>query len=170
MNGRERPRKGNQSTFVATIASGKKLTCWNCGVEGHYLKECPKTFVQANIDKNKRAFTEARKKSEKKKDDKKTPTGKWAPPSANENNKRTIEGVSRFWLSKTKRWVQDPDATTPSAHAHVATPIVLTVSSSLTTGSTTTSGTTTGRDLALANAAHSINVAMQGLMNSLKDT
>jgi Zinc knuckle len=163
--------KGNQSTFVATVAcSGKKLTCWNCGVEGHSLKECPKTVVQANIDKNKKAFKESKKKAEKKKDDKKTPTGKWAPPSANENNNRIIEGVPRFWLSKTKRWVKDRDSTTPTVHAHVATPTVLTASSSITPVSTTTSSSTTGRELALANSAHSIYVAIQGLMNSLKDT
>jgi hypothetical protein len=97
--------------------------------------------------------------------DKKVPTGKWVPPATNENNKRVIDGVPRFWLSKTKRWVNDRDATALVNHPPVAN--VVAVPSS---DNTTMSSDSAGRELALSTAAHSINLTMQGFINTLKDT
>jgi Zinc knuckle len=167
--------KTNQSTFVANGIVAKKFTCWNCGTEGHSIKDCPKPSNPTLQERNKKLFNEAKKKNkeDKKKNDKdkndKTPTGKWAPPSAKENNKRTIDEIPRFWISKTKRWVKDRDATatTSAPTANVSVNATPTVASTVTTTSGTITGS--GRDLALANATHSINLAVQGLMNSLRD-
>jgi Zinc knuckle len=54
--------KAGHSAFVAGNHSGtgagvRKLTCWNCGVEGHSLKECPKPSNPAMVEKHKKAFT-----------------------------------------------------------------------------------------------------------------
>jgi Zinc knuckle len=164
--------KVNQSTFVTT--TGKKLSCWNCGGEGHTLKDCPKPTNQTMVEKNKKEFRDAKKKTQdkKKKDDKSkaTPAGKWAPPSKNENNKRVIDGVPRFWLDRTKRWVNDRDATPPQMANVAVVTTTPAVPSSAVSGITTVAGTSTAsRELAIANAAHSINLAMQGLMSTLHE-
>jgi hypothetical protein len=93
------------------------------------------------------------------------------PPAARENNKRGIDGVPRYWLSKTKRWVSDRDqagvVVAPAVQATV--PTSGTSISGVSTIAGTTSGNSAGTQLAVANAAHSINIAIQGLLNSLKE-
>jgi Zinc knuckle len=171
--------KVNQSAFAASSNTGRKLTCWNCGVEGHSLKECKQAENRTMIEKFKKEFNDAKNKKKKdnekkaKDKDKTIPIGKWAPPSKGENGKRTIDGIPRFWLDRTKRWVKDKDAPENAPPcAHVATATVPTVPSSNVSGITTVAGTTattTGRELAIANAAHSINLAMNGLVNTFRD-
>jgi Zinc knuckle len=79
--------KAGQSAFVAGNHSGTgadvgKLTCWNCGVEGHSLKECPTLSNPAMVEKHKKAFTDAKKqkkkdkKAKKAEDEKPKPIGK----------------------------------------------------------------------------------------------
>jgi hypothetical protein len=130
------------------------------------------TFKSSMVDKHKKAFKAARKgaKTDKKKKDEKPNTGKWAPPATNENNRRTIDGVARYWLSNSKRWIKDKQIVGTAAVAVAATPVPTTIvpSSAISTVSTT-DVTTASRELAVANAAHSIQLAMQGLLNTLQN-
>jgi hypothetical protein len=82
-----------------------------------------------------------------------------------------IDGVSHYWLSKTKRWVKDKKVE-PAANV-VATPPVAVVpaivpNSAMSAMTSVDPTAAAGRELAVANAAHSIQVAMQGLLNTMK--
>jgi hypothetical protein len=168
--------KANQAAFLVngqgTPNVARKLSCWNCGMEGHTLKECPRPSNPTLVEKNKQAFkiAKAAKQDKAKKEGKGNNTnGKWAPPTANENNRRVVDGIARFWLTKTKRWVKDKKlAGTPAiAAVAVAPSTVSTVPSTVTTGSDTS---VAGKELAVANAAHSIQLAMQGLLSTFKES
>jgi Zinc knuckle len=163
--------KANQTAFVASgNNTPRKLTCWNCGTPGHSLKECTKPSNPSMVEKYKKEYNESKKKNKKSKD--KVSVGKWAAPSKAENNRRIIDGQPKFWLERTKRWVKDKDATdTDTPAANVAAVVTTAVPSSNVSGITTVANTltTTSRDLALANATHSINLAMSGFMNTLRE-
>jgi Zinc knuckle len=68
-------------------SKNKKVSCWNCGGNGHSLKECTKPFNQTLIKQQKKAFREAKKGKRKKGDGK---NNKWAPPKSEEKNCRVI--------------------------------------------------------------------------------
>jgi hypothetical protein len=95
-----------------------------------------------------------------------------APSAAIENNKRVIDGIPRYWLLKTKRWVYDCDQAgviaVPTAHVDVPDAYGTSISG-VSTITGTTSGNSSGTQYAVANAAHLIKIAIQGLWNSLKD-
>jgi Zinc knuckle len=59
--------KGSQASFVAKPNNDKppprKLTCWNCGIDGHYLKDCTKPQNQALINQHKKSFKVANKRT-----------------------------------------------------------------------------------------------------------
>jgi glutamate synthase domain-containing protein 3 len=84
--------------------------------------------------------------------------------------KRVINGISLFWLTKANCLVCDRDlpaaiVVTPEISTMITNNAVVSVS-----GNTMLTTTTSGRELALENAAHSINVAVKGLLNTLKET
>jgi hypothetical protein len=127
------------------------------------------------VEKNKKAFKDSKRseKKNKKKEDtdknKRTPTGKWAPPSKNESNKQTINGIPRFWLEQTKQWVKDRDAT-PAVNVVIPSTSSASVAGTSLSGMTSMpGGKTTSNNLAIANDTHSIQLAMQGLMNLLQE-
>jgi hypothetical protein len=158
--------KAHQPTFMALGgAHTKTFTSWNCGIAGHSVKDCPKPPNMALREQIQKAFQDAKKmgkKDKKKYEDTReaqTPTGKWALPTANKNNKQEIDDIPRFWLSKTKRWVRDRDYKPPAAN--VVVPVPATIASTI---------TSPNKELALANATHLINLAMQGLLNLFKDS
>jgi Zinc knuckle len=173
--------KANQSAFPALASpSKKKLTCWNCGQEGHSLQECKAARNEELIKKRKESFRAAKKKKrdEKKKGESSNknnnaPTensqGKWKPPTAEEKNRRIIDGKHMYWLTQLKRWVLDKRAiqnvglvNTPAVTPVVAPPNnVLPVAQPIQITPTT-------KDLAIHNATHSINVAMQNLSNAMR--
>jgi hypothetical protein len=45
--------KFNKIVFVAATATKRKVTCWNCGVDGHTLKQCTKPANKSMVDKFK---------------------------------------------------------------------------------------------------------------------
>jgi hypothetical protein len=104
---------------------------------------------------SRKSITRQRRKDSKdnkgKDKGKNVPIGKWAPPSKAEKNRRVIDGIPCYYMERTKRWFNDNDV--PGAPVANVAAVV----------------TPTGRELALANAAHSINLAMTGLMKSFKD-
>lgn len=120
--------KANQSGFAAL--EGKKVSCWNCGQEGHGLKECTKPKNNELIEKRRKAFKDAKnkKKSENKSKDnkqgankveekKEEKKGKFAPQTESEKNRRTIDGKpTMYWADRIKRWVNDKRAN-PTANA-----------------------------------------------------
>jgi hypothetical protein len=95
-----------------------------------------------------------------------TVKGKWKPPTAEEKNRRIIHGKHMYWLTQLKRWVLDkraiqnvglvntpavtPVVTPPNNVLPVSQPIQITLAT---------------KDLAIHNAAHSVNEAMQNLSN-----
>jgi Zinc knuckle len=170
--------KENQSSFVAKQEGNQKRFCWNCGQEGHMLKECTRAVNQSAIDARKKAFNEAKakvkkeKQEGKKEDDKKEVprTGKWAPPQPGEKNKRVINGKPMFWHFKTQRWLDDKRAGANVAAAGTQPPARPSAApSSAPTNNQANSAEKAGRDLVMTNDSHQINLAMQGLLNSFKE-
>jgi Zinc knuckle len=174
--------KANQSAFPALTGTPnkKKLTCWNCGQEGHSLQECKATRNEDLIKKRKESFRAAKKKKrdEKKKNESGTKNnngtqsennGKWKPPTAEEKNRRIIDGKHMFWLSQLKRWVLDKRAIQNVGLVNIpaVTPVVTPPSNVLPVPQTLQI-TPTSKDLAIHNATHSINVAMQNLSNAMR--
>jgi Zinc knuckle len=170
--------KANQSGFVVKQDGNQKGFCWNCGQEGHMLKDCTRVVSQSSIDARKKAFKEAKTKAKKakqdgKKDDEKkeTPrTGKWAPPQPNERNKRAINGKPMFWHFKTQRWVEEKKAgANQAAVAQQSVPPSTTPTTALSSIPSNDSERV-GRDLAMANASHQVKLAMKGLLNAFKES
>ena len=81
------------------------------------LDQCPKPKDQDRIKANKKIFFDSKKQGDNKKNGKgkgKPKTGKFAPPSEAEKNRRIIDGKPMYFLTKVKRWVDDrnpPEAT-----------------------------------------------------------
>ena len=103
---------GTESVFF----SGTR-TCFNCLSKDHMLDQCPKPKDQDRIKANKKIFFDSKKQGDNKKNSKgkgKPKTGKFAPPSEAEKNRRIIDGKPMYFLTKVKRWVDDrnpPEAT-----------------------------------------------------------
>lgn len=165
--------KANQSGFAAL--EGKKVSCWNCGQEGHGLKECTKPKNNELIEKRRKAFRDSKNKKknenknkdnkqgankvEEKKEEKK---GKFAPPTESEKNRRTIDGKPMYWADRIKRWVNDKRAN-PAVNA-VTPAIPRSVPDS--NSSVKSDQEKLSRELMLSNFTHSINSAMEKLVNT----
>lgn len=175
--------KGNSSSFPAVSKNnngkGKPVTCWNCGGEGHGTRECTKPLNAALVEQRKKLYKENKKKERKERkdkkgdkksdDNKKTPTGKWAPPSEAEKNKRVIDGKPMYWANRTKRWINDKQAgAAPTAHPAIVPPAPSGQSVPSNTGAPN-STSDSARTIAITNATHSINMAMQGLLGAFKE-
>jgi hypothetical protein len=172
--------KANQSGFVAQPTKGKKgdgkkLTCWNCVGTGHGLKACTKPVNQTAIEQRKKAFTENRKNSQN--GNQGGNKGKWSEPTESEKGRRVINGKPMFYKRNTKRWEIDkkalPPLTTPTANPAVsAQPTVPAptpqVPMNPVQGSNDASKA--GKELAMSNYTHQINLAMQGLTNVMRDS
>ena len=91
-------------------------TCFNCGEQGHLVPECKKPKNDTAINKrceeflSKKGKTNKSPKSSKSNTNSPTQTGKWAPPTSNENNCRVIDGNPMFWATKRNKWVPDKQA------------------------------------------------------------
>lgn len=161
--------KANQSAFFGQKVDGaKKMTCWNCGAEGHSIKTCTKALNQTAIEQRKKAFNDAKggghgKKPEGKKEGSRTPK-KWSPPTSEEKNRRVINGKPMFYVRSTQRWEPDKKAAGGSPAGHVAAP------TPTSTPPTTSGEFKASRDLAFSNASHTINVAMQGFLNAMQES
>lgn len=165
--------KGNQSSFVANDAK-KPLSCWNCGMAGHHLKDCTKPKNQDLIQQRRKELRDATKKSrEDKKTEKKhdksveNKKGKFAPPADSENNRRNIDGKSMFWLGRQKRWV--PDRKIMGNTATNVPPVVPTVPATASPPTSIVEKDRLGKELAISNVTAQINAAMQNFANSLRD-
>ena len=108
--------------------------CWNCGGSDHQLPDCKLPRDQTKIDKMKEAYKKTKKaaKGPDKENKGATPskskssgTSKWRAPTAEENNRRTIDGKAMFWSSKLRRWIPDRGARPSNAAATAATPVPL---------------------------------------------
>jgi Zinc knuckle len=169
--------KANQSGFVARQEGNHKRFCWNCGQEGHMLKDCTRAVNQSSIDARNKVFNKAKAKARKAKqdgkkaDDKKDAPklGKWAPPLPTVKNKRVINGKPMFWHFKTQRWLDDKKAGANVAAAGNQTPATPSAaSSSAPMNNQANNADKAGRDLDTTNASHQINLAIQGLLNAFK--
>ena len=108
--------------------------CWNCGGSDHQLPDCKLPRDQTKIDKMKEAYKKTKKadKGNDKENKGATPgktksngTSKWRAPTAEEHNRRTIDGKAMFWSSKLRKWIPDRGARSSSniAAATAATPV-----------------------------------------------
>jgi hypothetical protein len=93
----------------------KHPICFNCGQSGHRHAKCPEKDkdperIKANEAKfkaKKESLNPNKGKSGKGGRSKRTPQGKWAPPTAAEkanNNRRIIDGAWHYYFEKKKRW------------------------------------------------------------------
>jgi hypothetical protein len=78
-----------------------------------------------------------------------------------------------YWSTKTKRWVPDRKApgNAPAANAAATnpTPVPAPVPNNLSGLAQPTPTEKVGRDLAISNASHQVNLAIQVLMNSFNN-
>lgn len=98
------PNPPRAITFKASALLNK--CCWNCGGEGHILSKCPKPTNEKQIELNRKAFYDAKKKSTGQSGAPSAPQ-KFRPPTDSENNRRVIDGTPMFYQQRTKRWVRD---------------------------------------------------------------
>jgi hypothetical protein len=102
--------KGTKSTFI-TLGSGKDPVCWNCGGP-HRLPDCTLPKNQEKISEGKKKMHDAMKRTRKpgggaNNGNRSATTGKFRKPSADEKNRRTINGNVMFYHKKTERWIPD---------------------------------------------------------------
>jgi hypothetical protein len=103
--------KGSKSTFI-TVGSGEEPVFWNCGGP-HRLPDCTLPKNQEKISESKNKMHDAMKKTRKpggganNGNRSGTTTGKFRKPSADEKNRRTIDGNVIFYHKKTERWIPD---------------------------------------------------------------
>jgi hypothetical protein len=103
--------KGSKSTFI-TVGSGKEPVCWNCGGP-HRLPDCTLPKNQEKISEGKKKMHDPMKKTRKpagganNENRSGTTTGKFRKPSADEKNRRTIDGNEMFYHKKIERWIPD---------------------------------------------------------------
>jgi hypothetical protein len=162
--------KGDQ-THAGFTADGKlqpKIpTCWNCGVSGHAVPECPKPKDPKRIAQNRTKFRSSKNggggvKKPKDKQTKKPKKWKWAPPTSEEaDGKRVIDGKPYHWVRQRKRWVPDQrnDDNENEASAHLTATV---------TPPTPNSETTATRRVAFSNTAHVISEALRNLSDSFE--
>jgi hypothetical protein len=118
-------RTQGEAIFTNRTGGNTRGVCWNCGRSpNHQLPKCTLPRDQSKIDKMKEAYRKEKKAKQGDKDDgKKTdsnrPPGKWRPPTAEENNRRSINGKPMFWSGQRKKWV--PDRGTKSANSAATT-------------------------------------------------
>lgn len=167
--------KINQSGFVAKDDAKKKMSCWNCGQQGHSLNECTKPKNNEIIEQRRKAYRETKKKGkgngkgkegenkDKKQDDKKDSFGKFAPPTESEKSRRIIDGKPMYWASRIKKWINDKRANP----AQSANPAVQKPPEN--NGNAVSDQEKLGQELTLSNVQHQINTAMQTLMNIRKE-
>lgn len=170
--------KANQSAFMTNVPKAQgtnKITCWNCGQEGHSLKECTKPINQNAVEQRKNAFREKKKSERKNGNGKKDGRGsnkKWSPPTPDERNRRVIDGRPMFFVKKTGRWEPDKKAagTSPGANTAVPAPTPLPLAPThAPSPASTDDGSKAARDLAHSNMSHSMNVMMNNYLNAIKE-
>lgn len=145
-----------KSSFNASSGKPRKMRCWNCGEEGHGISDCPKPTNQPMIDRNKKAFREAKAKDRGGKKGGKargggggggdkgipvSPTGRFNPPSHSEKGRRWIDGVLYKYSKSKKMWYKQKAEPAPAGApaAQVAVPQAdLSVQTPTTTTSTLT--------------------------------
>jgi hypothetical protein len=95
---------------------------------------------------------------------------KWAPPTDEEkktNNRRTIDGKLYYFHNNSQRWVpvNASGPTNPGPPTTIANPAVNNVTATTQAGSVTPVASNQTRDVAVANAAHQIEMTFQGLLS-----
>ena len=117
-------RTQGEAIFTNRTTSARGV-CWNCGGSDHQLLR-----DQTKIDKMKEIYKKSKRNN--KEDDNKgstTPskstngTSKWRAPTAEEKNRRTIDGKAMFWNGMQRKWVPDHGARTTKAAATAAAPV-----------------------------------------------
>jgi hypothetical protein len=92
----------------------------------------------------------------------KTPgTNKFAPPTADEKNRRVIDGKAMYWLTKVRRWIEDKNP--PGAQVTGPIPIQppTIVPPVIAVGGTISTRSSAEREVALNNVTHAINTALR---------
>jgi hypothetical protein len=104
--------RGSKSTFI-TVGSGKEPVCWNCG-GAHRFPDCTLPKNKENISEGKKKMQDAMKKARRNSGGganngncNGATSGKFRKPSADEKNRRTIDGNVMFYHKKTERWIPD---------------------------------------------------------------
>jgi hypothetical protein len=118
--------------IFTTRTNATRGVCWNCGGSDHQLPECKLPRDQTKIDKMKEVYKKSKKNKGKDKENKEeTPSkaksvgsqSKWRAPTADENNRRTIDGKSMFWNARLRKWVPDRGTRPSNAAANTAAPV-----------------------------------------------
>jgi hypothetical protein len=177
---------GAESVFNAQGNTPWTPTCFNCGGP-HTNKECPKPKDQARIMANLKKFREAQtardaarggtgtrpKPRSESGQSRKPNTGIYRPPTAAENNLRTINGKPMHWGTKQLKWfparrLNATPATTPAANAAIVpSPAPASAPAPLAVPAGT--GKNQMVTLAIANSARAVNAAFENLALQFMD-
>jgi hypothetical protein len=121
-------RTQGEAIFTNQTASIRGV-CWNCGGSDHQLPACKLPRDQTKIDKMKEIYKKSKKDAKGTETNKdkgaatKTGTSKWRAPTAEEKNRRTIDGKAMFWHTKLRKWIPDRGARPSNAAATAAAPV-----------------------------------------------
>jgi hypothetical protein len=186
--------KVNQSIFFQS--TGGKIKCFNC-LGDHPLSKCTKPKNDKLIEQRRNEFNKEKEKTNKnntangatnnnnnKSGDGNRSSGggnnkgKWAPPTPQEKNRRTIDGKPYKYSPKKKRWYKDrskgaanPGSPQANAAANVAaTPDVAAPAAAATPVTPPNDAAKDAlRNAALQNASHAVNLAMRGLVAAYQE-
>ena len=120
---------GVRTKGEAIFSATGKGVCWNCGNHDHQLPDCKLPRDDKKITANRLAHRKAAREAKGAKGpngpgvSSKTngalpAPGKWKAPTAEEKNRRVIDGKPMWWNKKMRRWV--PDTKVPGGNAATA--------------------------------------------------
>jgi hypothetical protein len=132
------------------------------------LKECTKPQNQVQIEQRKKAFHEAKKSGGKEKGN-----GNWTPLTPEERNRRIINDKPMFFIQKTQCWQVDKKSLPLKQPANAATNVPLAVPPAplapVLNQSSFSDANKAGKELAVANYTHQINLAIQVIASVTRD-
>ena len=167
--------KSKDTSHAGLNASKIETVCWNCGQLGHAFTTCPQPRNEQRIASAKSQYMENKhaKTAKKQANVGAAPTNhtnKWRPPTANEDNKRVIDGKHMFYFFKTKRWMLDKHH--PSNKPQGDTANTSSTDSTATNRQIPANSDRRSPDLeaALANTTRAIESSLRGLVNQYTNT
>ena len=186
-----------KSSSVFRAESTPEQTCFNCGLKGHGVSDCPKPKNEEKIKLNRSNYFETKAKNQANKGQPneggrgrggrgrgrggrsrgggrnangRTPRGAadWSEPRPEERHRRVIRNKPHIWNPQTKRWMQDTTGLLAQIPGRVVTAPANAIPGDNPINNPTGS-TSQQIQLAAANAERSLSLAMAGFRSAMQN-